>query len=58
MALLGQPGLHEPDGIGEIGAAMKARITARWNKRGELMEENQSYHLMGVLKQIGTLPDE
>ena len=58
MALLGQPGLHGPDWVGEIGAAMKARITARWNKRGELMEENQSYHLMGVLKQIGTLPDE
>ena len=31
---------------------------ARWNENGEIEEENLSYDLMGMLKQIGVLPGE
>lgn len=31
---------------------------ARWNETGEIVEENLFYDLMGMLKQIGVLPDQ
>lgn len=31
---------------------------AHWNERGEIVEENLFYDLMGMLKQIGVLPSE
>ncbi len=31
---------------------------ARWEKDGQIVEENLFYDLMGVLKQIGVMPGE
>jgi len=31
---------------------------ARWNEHGQIVEENLFYDLMGMLKQIGVLPDQ
>jgi hypothetical protein len=31
---------------------------ARWNEQGEIVEENLFYDLMGMMKQIGIMPDE
>jgi hypothetical protein len=31
---------------------------ARWNQQGQIVEENLFYDLMGMLKQIGVLPDQ
>lgn len=31
---------------------------ARWNENGEIVEENLFYDLMGMLKQIGVLPEQ
>lgn len=31
---------------------------AHWNENGEIVEENLFYDLMGMLKQIGVLPEE
>jgi hypothetical protein len=31
---------------------------ARWNKNGEIVEENLFYDLMGMLKQIGAMPEQ
>jgi hypothetical protein len=31
---------------------------ARWNENGEIVEENLFYDLMGMLKQIGAMPEQ
>jgi len=31
---------------------------ARWNEQGKIVEENLFYDLMGMLRQIGVLPDQ
>ena len=31
---------------------------ARWNEQGEIVEENLFYDLMGMMKQIGIMPEK
>jgi len=31
---------------------------ARWDEQGQIVEENLFYDLMGMLRQIGVLPDQ